>query len=463
METILKLNEQLELGETTSLELVKQSLKTIKKHNERLNALGDLNHHAIFEAKALDLEQSLKGRRSKLHGIPILVKDNILTKGCMRTTVNARTFKNFYAPYDATIIKKLKEAGAIIIAKASLSEFAYYMSKTTMPSGYGSLFKQVVHPYDKTMDPLGSSTGSAVGVAAEYVPLSIGTETNGSLISPANANSIVTIKPTIGLVSRHGIFPVSSLQDTAGPMALNVKDCAIALEIIKGNDEFDITTKMNPQLNENYLKACDKSIKGIKIGLLNYESHEAKGEEKKLQQEAKKLLEAKGAIVKMISHPYDLPDNTKTLSPEFKRDINVFLKTLKCSSPVSNLSELIHDNFVNRRLNLKHGQGRFIEAQGNDLTLLDPSYLEAREQTDAAIDKFLNLYKTHDVECLMTTKITGYAPVGGLPVINVPAKALKDKNPISMLFIGQPFTEALIFSIAHAYEQSTQNKIPPKL
>jgi len=463
MKSLLEINDQLESGKITSLELVKQSLNAIKNHNAYLNALGDVNHHAIFEAKALDLEQSLKGRRSKLHGVPILIKDNILTKGNMRTTLNARAFKNFYAPYDATIIKKLKAAGAIIIAKASLSEFAYYMSTTSMPSGYGSLFKQVVHPYDKTMDPLGSSTGSAVGVAAGYTPLSIGTETNGSLISPANANSIVTIKPTLGLVSRHGIFPVSTMQDTAGPMAQTVKDCAIGLDIIKGNDVHDVATNMIPEHKNNYLNACDQSIKGVKIGLLNYKSHEAKGEEKDLQLEAKRFLEAKGAIIKMMTHPYDLPDNTKTLSPEFKRDFNGFLQTISAVSPINSLSDLIHENFVNRRLNLKHGQGRFLEAQGSDIRLSDPSYIEAREKTDQSIDKFLKLYQTHDVDCLMTTKITGYAPVGGLPVIGVPAKALKDKKPISMLFIGKHFSESLLFSIAHAYEQATQKRIPPTL
>lgn len=463
MNTVKELNKMLENSEITAEALVKESINTIRTHNPKLNALGDLNHHAVIEAKALDLEQSLTGRRSLLHGIPILIKDNILTHDSMRTTVNARAFKNFYAPYDATLVKKLREAGAIILAKASLSEFAYYMSNTTMPSGYGSLFKQVIHPYDKALDPLGSSTGSAVGVAAGFAPISIGTETNGSLISPATANSIVSIKPTVGLVSRYGIFPVSSLQDTAGPMAQTVKDCAIGLDIIKGKDDHDAFTRMQPSENESYSEACEGSIKGLKIGLLNFKSHDAKDEEKALQQEAVRVLEAEGATVKNIIHPYDLPDNTKTLSPEFKRDMNVFLQTIRSHTDIHSLSDLINENFSTSKLNLKHGQGRFIEAQGADIRLHDEAYLNAKAQTEKSIDNFLTLFKTHDVDVLMTSKITGYAPVGGMPVITVPAKALTDKKPISMVFIGKHFSEALLCNIASSYEAKTAKRIPPKL
>lgn len=460
--TVAELQDMLEKGKTSSEQLIRDYLHHIEMRNPSLNALGDVNHHAIFEARALDSERRQKGKRSRLHGIPILVKDNILTYDTMRTTANAKVFESLYAPYDATIIKKLRAAGAIILAKASLSEFAYYMSKTTMPSGFGALFGQVAHPYDKTVDPLGSSTGSAVGVAADLAPVSIGTETNGSLISPATANSIVSIKPTLGLVSRHGIIPVSSMQDTAGPMSKTVLDCAIVLDLIKGHDEHDATTSMIPTGEEpDYVSACHASIEGLRIGLLNFKGHEPNEETLALQKEAKEALESLGATVKPLVHDYDLPDNTRTLTPEMHRDMNVFLNTLKGYSHVESLLDLIRYNHADRRRRVPHGQGRFIEAQGCDHRLSDPDYLKARRETDQAVERFIKLFETHDVDVLMTTKITGYAPVGGLPVITVPAEAFKNKMPTGMLFIGRHFDESTLFKVASNYERLTGKRVPP--
>ncbi len=459
--TVLEINELLKDGSWTSERLIRHYLMNIENRNPRLNALADLNHHALHEAIALDQERRNSGPRSPLHGIPILLKDNILTNDTMRTTANARVFKDFYAPYDATIVKKLRDAGAIILSKASLSEFAYYMSNTTMPSGFGSLFGQVRHPYDEAIDPLGSSTGSAVGVAADLAPIAIGTETNGSLVSPAMANSVVTIKPTVGLVSRYGIIPVSSLQDTAGPLSKTVKDSALMLDIIKGMDSNDGFTNLIPQKKTDYLSACEASIQGKRIGLLNYEKHVAKGEAHVLQQEAKEILQNHGAEVVELTHPYDLPNNTQTLSPEFHRDMNLFLKTIKGYTEVETLSDIVRFNHQDRRRNLKHGQGLFIGAVGSDITLKDSFYLKARRETDASIKRFKALFDDHKLDAIMTTTITGYAPVGGLPCIGVPAKALSDQKPISMQFIGLPFSEETLLPLAYTYEKTTQKRVAP--
>ncbi|MFW6285332.1 MAG: amidase family protein, partial [Bacillota bacterium] len=422
--TALELSEALREGATTSEALVLEALKTIEKYDGTLNALCDLNHHALLEARALDLERREHGPRGPLHGIPVIIKDNILTKGPMRTTVNARVFKDFYAPYDATLVKKIKAAGMVILAKASLSEFAYYMSTTTMPSGYGSLFGQVVHPYDPSIDPLGSSTGSAVGVARGYVPLSVGTETNGSLMSPAMKNGIVSIKPTLGRVSRHGIVPVSSHQDTAGPMSTTLKDSAMLLDVMKGRDEADPFTALIPKDETDYLAACDRPISGMRVGLLNFKGHEASGEEADILKEAKSVLEKQGVVVEDITHTYDLPDNTRTLTPEFHRDMNHFLSTVRAATDIHTLHDIVTFNRADPRRNLKHGQGRFLNALGQDQRLKDPDYLKAKRENARAIDKFMALFETYNLDAVVTTKITGYPPVGGLPSIIIPAKAL---------------------------------------
>jgi amidase len=448
-------------GRNTSVTLVEDAINVIMEREPYLNALADMNHHALFEASALDLELKEKGPRSPLHGIPIVLKDNILTTGSMRTTANARVFKDFYAPYDATIVKKLKEAGMIILSKASLSEFAYYMSTTTMPSGFGSLHGQVIHPYDKSMDPLGSSTGSAVAVAANYVPLSIGSETNGSLMSPAMAQSITSIKPTLGLVSRYGIIPVSSLQDTAGPMSRTVKDSAMLLDVLKGKDEADRFTALIPKKKTNFETACENTIEGLSVGILTFEGHEEQGEEKAILDEATSLLKRKGVFVKTVKKAYTLPDNTKTLSPEMNRDMNVFLSTIKHATNIHTFSDIVAFNNEDKRRNLKHGHGRFLEALGHDRTMKDATYLHARKAMNDEIKAFKSLFKTHNVDALITTKITGYPPVSGLPSVIVPAKALKDKTPRSLLFIGMPFSEEILLPLAHTYEITTNKRIPP--
>lgn len=460
--TAYEMHKALMEGKTTSQKLVQEALNTIMEREPHLNALGDMNHHALFEAQALDLELKERGPRSPLHGIPLVIKDNILTTGPMRTTANARVFKDFYAPYDATIVKKLKEAGMIILSKASLSEFAYYMSTTTMPSGYGSLHGQVISPYDRTMDPLGSSTGSAVAVASNYVPLSIGTETNGSLMSPAMRQSITSIKPTLGLVSRHGIIPISSLQDSAGPMSRTVKDSAMLLDVLKGKDDHDVFTRLIPKEETDYSQACEKDVKGMTVGILTFEGHEEKGEELAILNEAKKVLEDKGVTFKTITKKYALPDNTQTLSPEMNRDMNAFLSTIRSATDIHTFSDIVAFNAEDPRRNLKHGQGRFLEALGNDRALKDPTYLKARKAMNEEIDVFKSLFKTHGVDALITTKITGYPPVAGLPSVIVPAKALKDTTPRSILFIGKPFTESTLLPLAHTYETLTHKRIPPE-
>ncbi len=460
---VFTIKEALETGKTTSYQLVKHYLSRIEKHDDYLNSLADLNADSLLEAKRLDHMRDNNQILGPLHGIPVIVKDNILTKDSMRTTANADVFKDFFAPFDATIIKKLRASGALILGKANCSEFAYFMSMGTMPSGYGSMHGQVIHPYDKTMDPLGSSTGSAVSVAAGLCPISIGTETNGSLASPAQANSVVTIKPTLGLLSRHGIIPISRYQDTAGPMSLTVKDAALMLDVLKGKDDKDPYTSLMPDTTPNYVKACAQDIKGLRLGVLSFENQEATPEEQALLEEAITLFEQMGVIIKPISLPYNLPNNLKTLIPEFKRDINQFLSTLGTDAPVKSLEALIAYNKEDPLRRLKYGQKHFQAAQLTDGRLKDSAYLKAKRAVEKAIDEFLKPFESERLDAVMTLKITGYAPMGGLPLVSVPAKALNDKKPLNLLFIGRHFSEETLLALAHHYEQKTQKRIAPNL
>lgn len=461
--SIEELSIMLDKGQVTSRELVDFYLHRIAEYDEELNSLAELNNEAYAWADAFDLERKETGPRSLMHGIPIVVKDNIFTKGSMRTTINSYAFSQYYAPFDAFIIRKLKEAGAIILAKANLSEFAYFMSMGKMPSGFGSMHGQVKHPYNHKIDPLGSSTGSAVSVAANLIPVSIGTETNGSLMSPAQQNSVVSMKPTVGLVSRHGIVPISYLQDTAGPMSRTVKDTAIVLDAISGRDEEDVATYANPNENICYKDACEKSPKGLKIGIIDFENHKMDKEELGIINEAKSVLEEEGVSFVEISYKYDLPNNLLALTHHFKHDLNGFLGSLQGDTPVGSLRDLIDFNNQHRKRTLTYGQIHFLQAEATSGRLKEKEYLHHLQASNKAIDAYVSLFDKYDCDVFMSTKITGYPAVGGLPSLSVPAKALTDLEPRSMVFVAKKWREDVLLTVGHVYEEKTKHRIAPSL
>lgn len=461
--TIITTHEKLKNNEITSVQLVKEALEKIHMYDASLNSLADLNHESLMIAEALDQERLTSGFRSKLHGIPIVIKDNILTHDSMRTTANSLVLKNFYGPYDATIVKHLRDAGAIILAKANCSEFAYFMAMGSMPSGFGSHHGQVKHPYDTSIDPLGSSTGSAVAVAADLVCASIGTETNGSLMSPAQQNAVVSIKPTLGLVSRHGIIPITYTQDTAGPMTKTVKDSAIMLDIIASPDDKDSATQTQPKDTASYLDACDKSVKGKNIGILHFTNYKFGDEDMDILKEAKTILEKQGATVMDISFTYALPNNIELMIPEFKRDINKFLASVYPKTDVKTLKDIIDFNDMHPKRALTYGQDIFLKSEATDGRLKDTTYLKTKLDTINHLDTFTALFDDNKLDAIMTTQVSGYAPIGGLPSLIIPAKPLKDKTPKSLLFIGKRYTETTLFSLGHTYEQATNHRIDPDL
>jgi len=446
----------------TSVDLVNLYLNQVKLYDPYLNSVAELNPDALKIASELDLERSVKGPRSLLHGIPIFIKDNINTNDQMHTTCNSIALSDLIAPYEATIVTKLKSAGAIILGKTNLSEFAHFMSYG-MPSGYGSRRGQVVHPYNKKIDPLGSSTGSAVAVAANLIPIAIGTETNGSLMAPAFQNSIVSMKPTIGLVSRFGIIPISANQDTAGPMAKTVEDCAILLDVMCGLDPNDASTIHQNYSKQSFFKSCKRSLKQRSIGIIHFSNEPYHEEEKKILAEAKHVFEKKGVFVIDIIIKAGKMDNLKSLLYEFKHDLNDYLKTVEGYTKMKSLEDIIRFNNENPEERLKYGQSIFIDSEKTSGQLTDQNYLSIRKKLLKEANRFEDTMQKLHLDALISTKWTSYAPIAGNPSICVPGKPLTDLKPLSVVFVGKKFDDATLISIAHAYEVSTHHRIPPKI
>jgi amidase len=459
--TVYERIADLETGCMSSVELVDYYLKRIARYDGYLKSISEIDPRARAIAQELDEERKTSGPRSSLHGIPILIKDNIQTTDGLHTTASSLALADFKAPYEATIIKRLREAGAIILGKTNLSEFAYFMSYDDMPSGYGSKSGQVMSPYHPAIDPLGSSTGSAVAVAADLISLAIGTETNGSLMAPAYQNQIVSIKPTLGLVSRYGIIPVSSKQDTAGPMAKNVRDAALLLDYMVGPDTHDEMTLK--ALSKRCYRVQDRPLEGLRVGVLEMANHDYDQDERQILDEAKSVLESEGIVVDIIPFKQQSIPNHQTLIHEFKHDLNHYLKSIKGYSKMTSLRDIIAFNKEDPERRLRYGQSIFEEAEATKGDLTDPFYLMKRERFLKEANRFENIMKKRGLSALLHTSWTSHAPVAGNPSIVVPAKPLNDQKPRALVFVGRRFEDDVLIEIAHAYESRTKHRIPPKL
>ena len=419
----------------------------------------DLNQDAIKEARLRDKERINSGRRSLLDGVPVLVKDNIDVAHMPNTAGSLALVKNI-PKRDATLIKNLKEAGAIILGKTNLSEFAYFMHQKKMPSGYSSRGGQVINPFGKKLDPLGSSTGSAVAALLGYTPLTVGTETSGSLMAPAAHTSTVAIKPTVGLISRQGIIPISHVQDTAGPMGLSVEDCAIGLEAMKGLDALDEATLNVPSWSINYHKAIQNNIKGLKVGFLMKKP--LKDPFKKIKERFFHLFHEAGVNIEEVPFKdFKLSKLETCLKYEFNVGINDYLKQSNSSNPVNSLEKIIDFNLKNKKTCLKYGQSLLIDASKLSQDLNDPIYLSARKKTKEELHDYQELYQTYDV--LLSFDWNAYGPALGHPSIAVPAKSLRDLNVGSLIFMGPAYSEERLIALAHYFEKNTKAFEPPTL
>jgi amidase len=484
--TIDWLQQKMQSGQYTSVDITNQYFKriaAIDKNGPKLNAVIELNPDALGIAAALDKERKEGKLRGPLHGIPILIKDNIDTGDQMMTTAGSLALLGNRASQDAFIVKKLREAGAVLLGKTNLSEFANFRSEQST-SGWSGRGGQTKCPYVLDRNPSGSSSGSGAAVAANLCAIAIGTETDGSVVSPASVNGIVGIKPTVGLCSRSGIIPISKTQDTAGPMARTVKDAAILLSALTGIDERDTATLQSKgKMKTDYTQFLDgNGLRGKKIGI---EKSFLKGNKAivALYKKAISVMKEKGAevieieLVKLLDDPSHA--EFKVLEYEFKDGLNKYLVT--ANAKVKTLSEVIAFNKQNEDKSMPYFKQETLESSEAKKGLDDKNYLDALDKSfngaRKIIDELIKQYQldaiagvTNGLACCIDLANGDYdtgfsfstpAARAGYPHITVPM-GFVNELPIGFSFFGSAYTEAAIISFAYAFEQATKSRKPPK-
>jgi amidase len=525
--TIPDMQAALESGRVTSRELVLLYMSRIAQYEDVLNATAYVSRTALDEAEALDQERAGGRIRGPLHGIPIALKDNINTTN-MPTTGGALAFAGLVPPYEATLTTKLKQAGAIIIAKTVLTELANWVTNG-MPNNYSALLGYGQNPYDPRPDPrTGNNDGRAVmntggsssgiGTAANLWAASVGTETSGSILSPSNQTMLVGIKPTVGLISRHGIIPITADQDTAGPMARTVTDAAIMLGGMVGVDPNDAATnRCIPPANNDYTRHLLRAgLRGARIGIprANYYRTTTRPDtggtvgglgapQLALMEEAIQIIRNEGATV---LDPTDIPSiidptpannfltfgvcaglgNRKGMDANcsvvlkfgFKRDMNAYLATLGPGAPFTTLTQLRNYNLANRPRNAIRYEQENLDISDE----MDVAADRARWQADRNRDIFLAA--THGIDEVMArnnldallfpgSSSAGIAAKAGHPTVivplgfipntpaNLPAGFNPQNQPYGIGFTGTACTEPRLIELAYAFEQATRRRVPP--
>jgi amidase len=464
--TIPVLSQALATRKVTSEDLVQGYLARIhalNTHGPSLNAVRVLNPDAVKDAKRLDAERRRGSVRGPLHGIPVLVKDNIDVAG-LPTTAGALALRSSFPRGDAFLVGRLRAAGAVILGKTNLTEFANFTT-AGMPSGYSGLGGQVLNPYDVSQTPSGSSSGSGAAAATALAAVTIGTETSGSILSPSVANSLVGVKPTVGLVSRTGIIPIAASQDTAGPMTRSVYDAAALLTALTGIDPEDPATERSaPVVGTDYTAGLSvTSLQGVRVGVASTPT----GNLGTAFTAALGVLRAQGAeVVPVTVNTGGLPPSI--LNYEFKRDLNAYLARLPASAPMSTLDDVVQFNLAHVADGaVKFGQT--LLTASNDIVLDDPA-TKAQYETNrdtgiaTARERIDSVLAANDLDTILFAA-NGSAGIGAraqYPSVAVPIGYDPDNGrPFGMTFLGTAFTEAPLLSYAYAYEQASLAWRPP--
>ncbi len=467
--SIIEIQKEMDKGSLSSVDLIKYYFDRIVKYDKSgpcLNSILEINPDVLFIAEALDNERRRKGKRSPMHGIPVLVKDNINTGDKMHTSGGSLALADSYAPEDAFVIKKLREAGAIILGKSNMTEFANFMAEN-MPCGYSSRGGQVLNAYDPAKDPSGSSSGSAVAVASNLCMVAVGTETNGSILSPSRVNCIVGLKPTVGLVSRRGIIPISHSQDTAGPMARTVSDTAVLLSAMIGADEQDPATRRSEDIwPEHLLNAiANADIEGLRIGVSTVYYENFTPGEQKILDNAIDILQQKGAvIIKQNRLTKGLPDEgSSVLLHEFKSGFNYYLSQLG-HKKIKTLSDIIEFNRLQPEKTLKYGQKILELSEETSGTLTEERYIydRMRDIEFAKVNGINKIMDEYRLDALMFLESTSLAAISGHPAIIIPA-GIDHGIPYGLQFIGRQYSEPILIKLGYVYEQATKHRIAPPL
>lgn len=484
-ETISSLGKKLDSGKYSSEQLVELYLRRIEnidKNGPKLNAIIEINPDAVSIAKQMDNERKARKNRGPLHGIPIVIKDNIDTGDKMQTTAGSLAMAENIASSDAFIVKKLREAGAIIIGKTNLSEWANFRS-TQSSSGWSSRGGQTKNPYFLDHNPCGSSAGSGVAVSANLCVVAVGTETDGSIVCPASVSGLVGIKPTVGLISRSGIIPISKIQDTAGPMARTVEDAAILLGVLSGIDNKDLITKESKGKNFiDYTQFLDlNALKGKRIGI----EKKPQGNNhfiNALLDNAVNLLKQKGATIIEIDYIDQInalgEAEFEVMQYEFKDGLNHYLST--ANAKVKSLKEVIDFNLANEDIAMPFFKQEILETSNLKSGLNDKKYIDALNKSHNGSKKILDsvfLENKLDAICGITMgpacsidmiygdrwgySLTTPAAASGYPHITVPGGKVYDL-PVGLSFFGNSYSEPKLIAMAYAYEQASKNRVKPE-
>ncbi len=486
--TVAALQEGMASGKYTALSLAEAYLARIAaldKAGPGVNSLIEINPDALDIARALDEERRVQGPRGPLHGIPVLIKDNIDTADRMATTAGSLALAGAPAPArDAEVARRLHAAGAVILGKTNLSEWANFRSSHSI-SGWSGRGGQTRNPYALDRNACGSSTGSGAAVSANFAALAVGTETDGSIVCPSSNNGVVGIKPTVGLVSRSGIVPISHSQDTAGPMARTVADAAILLGVLAGPDARDgATAALAGKPAPDYTRFLDPAgLRGARIGVVR----KLFGFNERVDALIAGSLEAmKGAGATMVD-PVDIPNTRRVdaaefdvLLYEFKADLNAYLATRGPDCPCRTLKELIAWNEQHRDREMPYfGQDVFEKAEACG-PLTSPAYQKALKQCrtysrqkgiDAVMDKYrldALVAPTSGIPWLtdplngdhFTGGCSTLPAVAGYPHVTVPAGFIAGL-PVGVSFFGRAFSEGVLIRLAYAFEQATKQRRPP--
>jgi amidase len=486
--SIAQLQDLMAHGNASAVSLVKKyqaRIEAIDRHGPRLNAVMELNPDALAIAAALDKERAFRGARGPLHGVPVFIKDNIDTHDRMTTTAGSLALAGSIPPRDSFVAARLRAAGAVLLGKTNLSEWANFRGSLST-SGWSGRGGQTLNPYVLDRNPSGSSSGSAVAVASNLCAVAVGTETDGSIISPASFNGIVGIKPTLGLISRSGIIPIAHSQDTAGPMARTVADAAILLGALAGTDARDpATAEASAKAEKDYSRCLDvNAIRGARLGVARsfFGAHPKVDE---LMESALGQLKRLGAelvegITLKKSAELEKAEG-EVLHYEMKADMNDYLASLGPQAPIRTLKEIIEFNKGHKEAELVwFGQEELIASEAKG-PLTEKAYLDAlatckrlarTEGIDAAMNKdnLDAIVAPTSTPAHVTDWVLGdhglgdsttYAAVAGYPSITVPAGQVFEL-PVGISFFGRAWSEPKLLGIAFAFEQATKGRRPPR-
>lgn len=483
--TISNLQQGYKEGKYTISDVVKVYLgriNEIDKNGPKLNSVIMINPDALQIADELDKEMASGKFIGPLFGIPVILKDNIDTHDKMPTTAGATALRNSFPATDSFIAKKLRDAGAVIIGKSNLSEWANFRGMTSS-SGWSGLGGQTKNPYVLDRNPCGSSAGSGVAVSANLCMIAIGTETNGSIVCPANNNGIVGLKPTVGLLSRTGIIPISFTQDTPGPMGRTVEDVAITLGALTGTDPSDSKTEASSGKSQSdYTKFLKTDgLQGKRIGLLR-KTMGFSDKVDTLMNQTVAWLKTKGAVIVEVEMPkgenYE-DASFEVMLYEFKDGLNRYLGGLGDIAPVKSLKELINFN-KSDTVELKYFDQKILEKADSKAGLESAEYKKMLSQMNRAtredgIDKVMNSEKLDAImaptgspawktDLILGDHFVGgsssLAAISGYPAITVPM-GFVDELPVGVTFFGTAWSEPILIEIAYSYEQGTKHRKTP--